>query len=309
VRIGRPVSKAYLAAGRLLNLRGIVLGGGTLIKYFFDDLVEQIVDAFPDKRFIVFGTGVADHMLWESFGDSIDTARWCELLNRSAFVGVRGPKSEEHLRTWGFRGDVEIVGDLATWFVADEIRPHQKSKKIGLNIGPTFEKCFGRSDQVVLEATAAILRRLASEGWEITLFPMIANDIEFMKEAVKRAGVGPLRMHRSFLDVGKTLKAMGRQDVFIGEKLHSVILAHCSLVPSVMLGYRTKCADYMQSVGQELWHQRTDRLDPSEILDMLTNLYCSQEFYREQLSAELHRLKSNLRESSNRVAELLSCAS
>jgi hypothetical protein len=72
-----------------------------------------------------------------------------------------------------------------------------------------------------------------------------------------------------------------------------------------MIEYRTKCRDYMLSVGQERYTHRTDDLDLDRVLGHLHELYIDVERYQTLLFSEVHAYKAALGVAANAVLELV----
>jgi len=283
-------------------ISAVFLGGGTLIGrsdgYLFR--LRAALKALPTLKAVVFGTGVVDVDLWRSFGVEKDTAAWCAILERCDFLSVRGPLSKAHLQSWGFTKPIHVIGDPAMWYALPQVLPKSGEKRIGINLGPSKGYIYGRDEQRVLEFGAQLLRRLDREGWNITLFPTTAADVAYLQQAANDAGI-TAQLHRAFLDRDKTLKAMRRQDVFIGEKLHSVVLANCAYTPAVMLEYRTKCRDYMQLTDQESLTFRTDRLNLDEIYEALETLYGDVSYHQQHLYHQIQATRGILAEAARQA--------
>jgi polysaccharide pyruvyl transferase WcaK-like protein len=88
-------------------------------------------------------------------------------------------------------------------------------------------------------------------------------------------------------------------------KLHATVLATCALTPSIMLEYRPKCRDYMQSIGQDRFTFKTDSLRAGEIWEIV------REWGRDRLSAAaslaeaIHSRQEKQRAAAERVTGLL----
>ena len=74
-------------------------------------------------------------------------------------------------------------------------------------------------------------------------------------------------------------------------KLHSVVLANCSYVPSVMLEYRPKCSDYMSSVGQEKYNIRTDQFRAKDVWSLVEDMNANRERYSRELYSAIKPLR------------------
>ena len=103
-----------VALVRRPDIGTVLVGGGTLIGR--DGWAAKVADVRVRARvgrIAVLGAGVEDPEFGGSRG--ITTAegigRWTEILRGAAFVGVRGPQSQQHLEAWGV--DSVVVGDPA----------------------------------------------------------------------------------------------------------------------------------------------------------------------------------------------------
>ncbi|MFC1462249.1 polysaccharide pyruvyl transferase family protein [Verrucomicrobiota bacterium] len=297
------LAKGFLA---LRRPAAVFLGGGTLISQpvYSGNLrwCRRKVQGIP---IFVFGTGVADADLWGSFGWPIDTGDWCDILEDVQYLGVRGPLSAGRLREWGFRGDIEVIGDPVLWFARAHPEKKPGLKRVGLNLGPSRGHVHGRDEGRVLAFGAELIEKLARDGWSVTLFPMVEEDLKFMEEAVALSGREVSATNLEFLDRDRTLDAMESQDVFVGEKLHSVVMASCVYTPSIMLEYRPKCRDFMQSIGREEWTYRTDELDVDLIWRRLGELYENVDAEQQNLFSAVQKIVPALRTAADTVTGLL----
>lgn len=288
-------------------LDAIFLGGGTIIKGPSRHLkrVREAMQRYPGAKFVVFGTGVGDAALWERFGYPTDTRGWLDTLEQSAYLGVRGPLSKKHLEQWGIQREVKVIGDPVLWYAREAIRPKSLEKRVGLNLGPSAGRIHGADEAAVLDFGAELIRCLDASGWRITLFPMVEDDVAYLLQAVDKAGVGPMAMHTGFDDLPATLEAIEAQDVFVGEKLHSVVFACCVYTPAVMLEYRTKCLDFMLSINRGEWTFRTDELDVERVYQAVTDLYAATDDHQQALFGEMQRWKRELRAAADEVMQLM----
>lgn len=306
--------RTTMEEGRILKLlprrrlyRAVFLGGGTLVKGpGFLQPLRDALRASPQAKIVVFGTGVEDADLWETFGWPTDKDAWCEVLQRSDYLAVRGPLSRMYLRSWGLSKEIHVIGDPTIWFARKGIHPKRRSKRVGVNLGPSRGNIHGQDEGYVLAFGAELLRRLRDTGWQISLFPVVRDDVEYLREAVKIAGIGSLPMHELFLDLAATMDALEQQDVFVGEKLHSVILANCVYTPAIMLEYRTKCRDFMLSIDREDWCYRTDDLDADMVFGRLCELYENLDEHQMHIFTQMQRWKVALRAAADRVNAIVS---
>jgi polysaccharide pyruvyl transferase WcaK-like protein len=198
-----------------------------------------------------------------------------------------------------------MVGDPVAFFTDEEPAPKPRARKLAINIGPSKGHVFGRDEGRIRDVVAGLIKVLARAGWDISLFPVVDDDISHLREAERLADIGELYLHEEFLDLGATLGFLRRQDVFLGEKLHSVVLASCVATPSVMLEYRTKCRDFMRSINREEWTYRTDKLDVDQLVDAVTRLYDDCDNHQRQIHSQMMALKSSLVEAAETVMQLV----
>jgi polysaccharide pyruvyl transferase WcaK-like protein len=290
--------KPYLAkfAKSMLPVRNGLLAGGTLIsqKEEWLALVRNYIP--PIHRFIVFGTGVAHPLFFQ------DRRReWCKLLEQCAFVGVRGPLSAELLSEVGF-SNVEVVGDPVLVYASDTMEDcaAYEPDRIGINIGWDRQmKQFGTESEICEQVTT--LAKLArSAGWKVRWFIVCPADLGITLEAAAKSDTSEEIM-QCYTNASEYIAEVKSCAVFVGMRLHSVVLATCAYVPSLMLEYRPKCRDYMLSIAQEHNLLRTDILHSEEMWSRASWLGSN----RENLSKSLYENIKQLRErQQRRAAEL-----
>jgi len=195
-------------------------------------------------------------------------------------VGARGPLSKQILADKGFH-NTEVAGDPALFLARAKIRKKTKSKKLGINIGCTNNKTLGK-DQEVVKNIVDCAESVINEGWEITFFPMSESDIPCIEKAVNKLNrkVAVFKQYRS---IKKTIDHLEKCDVFIGEKLHSVVLAMCAYTPAIMIEYRPKCLDFMMSMGMEEFNVRMDNLSKTILLNKINTLYDDLGLYQTRI--------------------------
>ncbi len=247
-----------------------ILGGGTLINQIesWRRLAERCFDMFPSS--LVFGTGVAHPSFWSSRAGWKDTLKeWKSILEKCSYIGVRGPLSAQLLADAGL-GNVEVVGDPVLTFAKRE-SPESDSfipDSIGLNVGQAGGYMWGNEDRVLSEyiRLATFVRKA---GWRVKWFVVYPPDLGITQKAAELSGTGQ-EIHRIYCDVNRYLELVRPLSTFVGMKLHATALATCAYVPSVMLEYRPKCRDYMQSIGQGDVTIRTDSMKAEEIWEIVS---------------------------------------
>lgn len=238
---------------RLFPLKACILGGGTYINE--KGSAASFIEIQQKMPLLVFGAGVQNPAFWSSLPGYVDArGDWNRILEQCPFVTVRGPHSIRTLEEQGFRG-ASIAGDPVLSLA--QPRPMAKGDvRIGVNFGSTQDLLWGQSDRKTLEFFNDLLRHLKTEGYRVSLFSVCPTDTETMRKTEEARG---LDMHVHYRYSGAVLNYFNKIDIFVGMKLHSVVLAHCAYTPSLMIEYRPKCADYMASMGLEAYNVRCDR--------------------------------------------------
>lgn len=278
-----------------------VLGGGTLINR--NDRWLKIAQDFMDhhKDLFIFGTGVAHPAFWSDnpkWNNSLQ--KWKPILEGCKYVGVRGPMSAQLLSDAGIR-NVDVIGDPVLIFAKDIPRKNDliSDDSIGLNISNDGHGQWGSIEKFHKEYIQ--LARIArSAGWHVKWFVLQPNDLSLTRQIAELSGTGSeideiYEDHNLFMNSVNTLKT------FLGTKLHSVVLATCAYVPSIMIEYRPKCRDYMRSIGQDALTVRTDEFVAGRVWEMLNSLNKNSHAVSRNLYASI----LPLREKQKRKAEEL----
>ena len=279
-----PGGRVLSIPSKVFRLSGYaVLAGGTLINRWGLTAFQECADIFP--RLFVFGTGVAQPSFWSAQSGWKDTMKqWKCVLEKCDYVGVRGPLSAELLVDQGI-DNVEVIGDPVLVFAAENYpdRNSYEPNSIGLNLGQSLGNVWGSQDSICAEyVRLATLAR--DEGWKVSWFVVWPNDLSVTEKAAALSGTAD-HIYKIYQDYRSYHELVKRVSVFVGMKLHSVILATCAYVPSIMLGYRPKCLDYMMSIGQEQDAIRTDKFRAEEVWDRVISKHAS----RDELSQTLYR--------------------
>lgn len=295
----------YKIAKRLRFIKYGLLAGGTLINRT-DRALEMANECFPlCKKSIVFGSGVADTSFWKdqpNWHNNID--KWRPVLESCSYLGVRGPLSAANLIDAGFK-NVEVIGDPILVCAEQRTSEHSKpiKRSIGLSIShpgiEPYENMWGSlaslSDQYI--KLASILRQ---KGWKVRWLIADYRETEMVKKIAAASGTDQEIIdsggnYKTWMDLVRPLSA------FVGMKLHSVALATCAYVPSIMCEYRPKCADYMSYIGQESNTVRTDEFDADMIFQRVEDM----DSQRQRYSGILYDSISPLKEKQIRKAQQL----
>jgi len=280
----------------------ICLGGGTLIN---SNSLNKFKTA-QDKSNLSFilGTGVRSPEYWDAVEPyKINRlAEWVECLEKCFYVGVRGPLSKEILDINGFRS-AEVIGDTALFFAKDSIKKKKGIKKIGINIGVANGKMWGGEERV-LGVVIEFVKVIIDKGWDVTFVPVWKSDVQYIEEATRQIGKC-VSIFYNYDSLEKTLNLLESFDVFIGEKLHSVVLAMCTYTPSLMLEYRPKCRDFMMSMDLKDFNVRTDEVSSEILINMLDRLYHDRDTLQLHIHKRVNDYKTILKEKANLISNTI----
>lgn len=287
---------------------GVMLGGGTLINSV--SYLKKL-SYFQKKGFktFVFGAGVLDPKFYSNFDEYPNVMEnWVDCLRACDFVSVRGPLSKKILSEYGFQ-DAKICGDPVFFFAEEKLTIKNRGKTIGINVGTTLHgKClYGNSDEDVILFIKKLVKVLVKLGYRIKLFPVFQGDIQAAKDVLHDSPENTTIV-ADYLDLKSYMQSLDDVDFFIGEKLHSVIIALCKHIPSIMLAYRPKCLDLMSSLELDEFVVKTDELEVDSVISLLQRLenwyidYQSHLFgmitgYKHELVASADKIKAGMQQA------------
>jgi hypothetical protein len=276
-------------------IRAGLLGGGTLIgRPGHRRPVEKWLTAYPDLPAFALGVGVLDPD-FERRIDGFDVweglRAWSEVLQRFGVVTVRGPHSQEILAAAGIRSTV--VGDPGLLVASGDEKHAVRERLLGINVGVSSRL----SDIDWVEAHAEVgrfARVMVDRGWRIRLVPMWNGDVPRAGEVARR--IGPdVEVVEGWHGLPRLLRAIGECEVFVGIKLHSVVLASALGVPSLMLEYEPKCLDFQRSIGREQFSMPLARARTENIVEQVDRLSDNREAHSDAIQGAVTARQRDLR--------------
>ncbi len=264
-----------------------VLGGGTLIGQSRQWL--DIAKAFQHtgRTLLISGTGVEDESFWPT---AAKVPEWIPILAQCPHIGVRGPISQAILQKAGVH-NVEVIGDPALAFARQRVQTHFQPKSIGLNVGVSDGKIWGKEDQVSNEfVRLATLARQA--GWSVHWFVVWPKDLEITRRVAQASGTSD-HIHQIYTSHVDFIERVAELSVFAGMKLHATILAICATTPSLMIEYRPKCRDFMAAIGHEDHVIRTDAFLGDATWERITQINADRTAFAERLLDAVNRLREH----------------
>ncbi len=289
-------------AGLLKSYEAVVLGGGSLIN---SNKYLEIFKAAQNscQKYFVLGAGVRNPDFWKGRFKSGDPKlmEWTRCLEQCGFVGVRGPISQEMLKNQGFN-QAKVVGDLAFFLAEETIQPKVKTKRVGINLG-TDGQLWG-NEESVLDFVVSLSKILMDKGYQVTLLPAWKKNLPYIEEAAKRIGNG-VEIFKNYHSLPDVMKLLKECDFFIGEKLHSVVLASCVYTPAIMLAYRTKCLDVMSALDLQEQCMRTDELSLDKAVSLINSFETQTEVYQRKVKNKMDYYKKTLEDAKQQIMHLI----
>ncbi|HOC93762.1 MAG TPA: polysaccharide pyruvyl transferase family protein [bacterium] len=265
-----------------------VLGGGT---YINEKVSVAKLEAIQSRMpLTIFGVGVQNNEFWSRIAKKeLAQKEWNSILDKCRFVSVRGPMSRMSLVNQGY-DKAKVIGDPVL-SLADSKPKNKHGRRVGICVGNTQNLLWGNSDHAVNEFFIDLAAGLLKLGYSVSLISVYPDDIK-AAESVQSGIDITVERHRFFRYSQRVLEYFRGLDVFVGQKLHSVILAHCAYTPAIMIEYQPKCYDYMSSMGLEKLNYRSDRLDAEAVLDAIEILNGESADHQELLMDRITKYKN-----------------
>lgn len=274
------------------NRKATILGGGTLIgSSHFHQLF--LMHHKPNTPIIIYGTSVNK----EGYDFLEDEMK---VYSKATLSGVRDHYSKDCLRDY-ISGEISVIGDPVLRFPTNSFSPPDKIKIIGINLG-SDQRMLWQSD-IVLELVAFIEKLKITE---LKLLAFTPRDLISLNSLVENLPKNiKWTMDKVYLNSSLVENIMEGVDVFIGQRLHSVIVAASSGLLPISINYSEKCRNFMNTIRLgELC------IDPNDFnvgeLDRIVSL--SQENidkYKVALSDNLNMYFKESQNFSRKVVDLI----
>ncbi|KAF5036794.1 Polysaccharide pyruvyl transferase [anaerobic digester metagenome] len=269
-----------------------ILGGGTLIGR---PLYLKKLEQYPAPLKMAFGCGVMNPEYWLQIPSHVDLRNeWVSQLNTFDYVSVRGPISRQILSDWGVSRNVRVIGDPVLHIADNKVVEKQRRKSLGVNLGVSRGQVWGGDEESVLRDVVRELRVLKAKGWSFKFFPVWQTDMAYIRQAAELLEETNPYIVENFLNIDVFMNELRSVDVFVGEKLHAVVLAACTCTPVIMIEYRPKCRDFMASMDLEKNNVRCDKIFENQLVELVeleydtlddsqNFLYSKNIFYKDQI--------------------------
>jgi|GEM_PF-4578895 len=264
----------------------IILGGGTIVKKgpkesYLKIMINQM-SLYPDSKVVVLGPGVADADFAKENGDVVDTLGWKKFLDQASFVSVRGVLSINQLKKWNVEQELSIFHDPALFYAKEAIKPKSRTKKIGINFAFIGHKIYGKQPELIEKFANELVNLLIADNWDIHLYPTTVTDLNYMQNKIGLIRHENIKIYQDYVSIEKSLKFLESMDVFLGQRLHSIIFAACTYTPFHAIEYEPKTSDFLLTTGFEGYSTKSDELDASKVFKTIKNLYSNIDIEQEK---------------------------
>jgi polysaccharide pyruvyl transferase WcaK-like protein len=211
-----------------------IFGGGTLINPIWRGKVDRLSQM--NVPIVSIGTGVGS--CGKEQADDIVFEDWKPVLERFDSIHLRGDRSCKKLQDLGL-SETAVCGDVAL-SLYQELELDLGAKRVAINV---------LRDSATEAQVADIIRRviplLRSHGYSIDAWILNEEDVAFTEEVfgehIDRLLV--LRTHDDILQAAKGVRFT------VCTRLHAAVFSVTCCIPTVLLAYRDKCLDFMETVG------------------------------------------------------------
>lgn len=293
----KPSSGKYLRKFIVKNPDYILLGGGTIIrKKATESYLKILIDSkkcWPNAKIATLGPGVAEPYFADYIGFPMDVRGWKSLLEQAIFVSVRGIRSKQILESWEIGKKVNIFHDPAIWFTRKHFITKSKQKKIGLNFADIGDRIFGRDKEVIKKFALNFVFELQKQGWQIYLYPTTSSDLQYMLQAIGLGESSNIHIYSNYRNHKESLDFLESMDVFLGQRLHSIIFAATVGTPFYALEYEPKTSDFLETLNLLDHSCQIDQIKVDLVLERIKNIYRNLDKEQEILRQKITEAKED----------------
>ncbi len=161
---------------------------------------------------------------------------------------------------------------------------------VGINVSEPEDAWGGSLREARLEFLAALRDITRTQDVRFTFVVYNPKDHPITSWFVNELGsCASLTVPR---DGNEAQRVVADCQLFVGERLHSLVMAASAGVPTVALEYRPKCYDFQASIGLEAFSIRTDRLHRDVVVETVREILSN----RSHLATGVERRVAELRQ-------------
>lgn len=225
------------------------------------------------------------------------------LLQAASTVAVRDEKSKQLLERIGVKKDVRVIYDPAFSVPRSSPRTHtDRIQKVGVTAVPYFssqywpETDLARYEAYISGVAHALDQLIAEKKVQVTFFSTkFPEDVQVTKDIASHMTARDcVQINENNLLPEEIVALASEQDVIIGTRLHSLILAVNAGTPVIGIEYHPKVKDFMATIDNEQFSV------PIQDVDSEANGIYSAFLQMEQ---DWHRHQKSITKWSNKLKE------
>ncbi|WP_431029148.1 polysaccharide pyruvyl transferase family protein [Lysinibacillus sp. LZ02] len=251
--------KTYRTNGKYVSELDLLIigGGGILMDFYRREAHLFSTYAFMAKNsktpYIIYGCGAGP---LDTFSGKFMIRLMCSYAQN---ISVRDFESKQLLHEIGVKKNIDVIGDPAFTLYRPKQQYADKPKKVGLSAVPMYNANYWPSGDVekyesyVTSMATNLDELIKHKNVDITFFATkYPQDVTVTKDIQQK-----MRYAEKTTIIDRNLKpdalidVASQQDVVIGTRLHSLILATDSATPIIAISYHRKVQDFMKLINKE----------------------------------------------------------
>jgi polysaccharide pyruvyl transferase CsaB len=326
--------QAFSPHGQLLNILKslsktdlFIIGGGTPL---FEDFHQLLILTFYfvwaklfRKRIMIYAISAQD------FKKRLSKFLIKTLLNRVDLITVRDPETRKILEEIGVSKKIYLTADPAILLkpasskIVKEILTKEgilKMNKPLIGICPRYISHTEHKRVYHPELTkenvmdfkkiiAKIIEHL-SEFAEVVFIPLHTeypdDDLRIIEE-IMGITKNPIKIKliKNQYKPHEVMGIIGAMDLLIGVRLHSLVFAAATYVPSVAISYGPKVKGFMEMIGQEKYTCILESLEFNDLQARVDDVWFNKAFIKEDLKSRMKELRKLALTNAELAAKLI----
>ena len=228
--------------------------------------------------------------------------RWltARILGLSDLITVRDLSSQQFLKEIGLKKEAVVTADPA--FLLEPpggtVRGNNNGPSMGVSVHP---RCTSKDLQVLARTLDHMVKKHRARVVLIPFYP--AQDQEPSREVLNYMQ-SPAEIIETEGEVKKVLELVGKMDVMVGARLHSLIFAALTKVPFAGISYDPKVDSFLKecrlSPGGHV-----DNLEENYIIEIMEHLWNNKEEIKDRLDHQVRTFKKDAAVNGKLVLELM----
>ncbi|TFE03983.1 polysaccharide pyruvyl transferase family protein [Jeotgalibacillus salarius] len=276
----RKSNKLIASATTLLSHRKVlkdvdllIIGGGGLLM----DLYKRDAPAYASIAMIAKKMG-CEVVVWGVGAGPITTSPGTLLIRQitkaASVITVRDEDSKKLLRRIGVEKSIDITADPAFGLEPAKMRDHsERIKKIAVTAVPYYSKQYWpvhdeEKYSAYISSFAKSLDLLMKEkNVEVTFYATkYPQDLQVVKD-IQSNMINTSNLIEKNMKPDDLMKLSIEQDLIIGTRLHSLILAVRTGTPIIGVGYHKKVGSFAKLIGQQDYYVDIESLSENTLLE------------------------------------------